>query len=71
MRWIANIFAVLLVLSGIIWFLQGINILPGSFMTGVAMWAYIGIANIIIGGIILYFANRRPRLTAGNNRRGK
>ena len=31
-----NILGVLLVLFGAIWFLQGINVLPGSFMTGQA-----------------------------------
>ena len=29
-----NIFGGLLVLTGVVWFLQGINVLPGSFMTG-------------------------------------
>ncbi len=29
-----NIVAVLLILTGIVWFFQGINVLPGSFMTG-------------------------------------
>jgi hypothetical protein len=31
---VLNVIAILLILSGGIWFLQGINILPGSFMTG-------------------------------------
>ena len=34
MRITLNIVASLLVLAGAIWFLQGINVLPGSFMTG-------------------------------------
>ena len=29
-----NIVGAVLVLFGAIWFLQGINVLPGSFMTG-------------------------------------
>ena len=29
-----NIVGVILVTFGCIWFLQGINVLPGSFMTG-------------------------------------
>ena len=32
----------LLVAIGTIWFLQGINVLPGSFMTGQTKWAVIG-----------------------------
>ena len=39
MRITLKIVAVLLVLSGAIWFLQGINVLPGSFMTGQTRWA--------------------------------
>jgi hypothetical protein len=31
---ILKIFAVLIMLMGGIWFLQGINVLPGSYMTG-------------------------------------
>ena len=49
---ITNIVASLLVLSGAIWFLQGINVLPGSFMTGQIRWAvYGGIA--VAAGIAL------------------
>ena len=34
MRVTLNILGALVVLFGCIWFLQGINVLPGSFMTG-------------------------------------
>ncbi len=52
MRIALNIAGVLLVLFGSIWFLQGINVLPGSFMTGQIQWAvYGGIA--VIAGIVL------------------
>jgi hypothetical protein len=50
MKWILNIVALLLILMGIVWTLQGINILPGSFMTGQIEWAIYGIITIIIGG---------------------
>jgi hypothetical protein len=33
MRITLNIVGAVLVLCGVIWFLQGINVLPGSFMT--------------------------------------
>jgi len=53
-----NITATLLILSGGIWILQGINILPGSFMTGQIQWAvYGGIA--ILAGIGLIAWNKR------------
>jgi hypothetical protein len=55
---VLNIIAVLLILSGGVWFLQGINILPGSFMTGQIRWAlYGGIA--ILAGVGLLAWNRR------------
>jgi len=37
-----NIVGVILVILRGIWFLQGINVLPGSFMTGQTRWAVIG-----------------------------
>ncbi|TFH43310.1 MAG: hypothetical protein E4H01_12230 [Lysobacterales bacterium] len=37
---------------------QGINILPGSFMTGQIRWAYAGIVTALIGGGLLWIALR-------------
>jgi hypothetical protein len=55
-----NIVGILLVLFGSIWFLQGINVLPGSFMTGQIRWAvYGGIA--VIAGIALLVSAKRLR----------
>jgi hypothetical protein len=53
-----NIVAGLLVLAGVTWFLQGINVLPGSFMTGQIRWAvYGGIA--VAAGIGLFLGVNR------------
>jgi hypothetical protein len=55
-----NIVGALLVLSGGVWFLQGINVLPGSFMTGQIRWAvYGGLA--MVAGVALLLLNRRRR----------
>ena len=51
----------MLVLFGGIWFLQGINVLPGSFMTGDIHWAYYGGIAMIVGVLLLVSANRRRR----------
>lgn len=59
MKTILNIAGVLLILTGGIWFLQGINVLPGSFMTGQIQWAIYGGLAIVIGITLLLFANRR------------
>ena len=59
MRITMNIVAALLVLFGVIWFLQGINVLPGSFMTGQIQWAVYGGIAIVAGVALLFSANRR------------
>jgi hypothetical protein len=58
-----NILGALLVLMGGIWFLQGINILPGSFMTGQIRWAIYGGIAVLVGIVILVAANRRRAKT--------
>lgn len=61
MKPILNTIAVLLIIAGGVWFLQGINLLPGSFMTGQIQWAiYDGIS--ILAGIGLCFFIRLFRL---------
>ena len=44
----------LLLLVGIVWILQGTNILPGSFMTGDPFWAMMGLLSAGLGGYLLY-----------------
>jgi hypothetical protein len=59
MRIILTILGVLCVLMGGVWFLQGINILPGSFMTGQTKWALYGAILLGVGVALLIMANRR------------
>jgi hypothetical protein len=59
MRITLNIVAVLGFLMGSVWFLQGINILPGSFMTGQIKWAVYGTLLLIGAVALLIYANRR------------
>ena len=49
---------VLLDLTGVVWILQGFNVLPGSFMTGQMIWAYIGIAVSMVGSVVIWIAVR-------------
>jgi hypothetical protein len=58
MRITLNIVGSLLVLSGAVWFLQGINLLPGSFMTGQIRWAIYGGIAVALGIALLLGANR-------------
>jgi LPXTG-motif cell wall-anchored protein len=59
MRITMNVFGVLFLLMGCVWFLQGINIIPGSFMTGQTKWAIIGGLLLVAGIGLLISANRR------------
>lgn len=63
MRIVKNIVGVVLVFFGGVWFLQGINVLPGSFMTGQIKWAIYGGIAFVVGLVVLVWANikmRRP-----------
>ena len=60
MRWIIYFAALLLFLPGITFFLQGINVLPGSFMTGNPQWAVIGGVMMAMAlGLVLWAGRRR------------
>ena len=51
----------LCMLLGGVWILQGINVLPGSFMTGQTKWAVYGALLLVAGVGLLIAANgRRP-----------
>jgi drug/metabolite transporter superfamily protein YnfA len=49
---------VLLVLIGGVWILQGINVLPGSFMTGQTKWAVYGAVTALIGVALIVLSRR-------------
>ena len=49
----------MLILAGSVFFLQGINILPGSFMTGDPRWAINGGMGVVIGVALMLWASRR------------
>jgi hypothetical protein len=59
MRIVLNLVGVLLLLAGGVWFLQGINVIPGSFMTEQTKWALIGAICLVAGLAALFLANRR------------
>ena len=61
MRLVLNIVGGLLFLAGLVWFLQGINILPGSFMSGNPQWAINGGVLMALALVIFFFANRRRK----------
>jgi hypothetical protein len=58
MRYVLVVVGALMALMGGVWMLQGVGILPGSFMTGQAFWAVVG-ALILVAGAVLVFAGLR------------
>ena len=61
MKLVLNILGVLVFLAGLVWFLQGINILPGSYMTGDPQWAINGAIMMAVALVLFFFANRRRK----------
>jgi hypothetical protein len=55
-RLVARVLGVLFIAVGMIWILQGINVLPGSFMTGQIQWAYRGGMAVAAGAALLLVA---------------
>jgi hypothetical protein len=59
-----NVLSALFVLVGIVWILQGVNVLPGSFMTGQTRWAIRGGILLFAGIAGLLWASRKRRNAA-------
>jgi hypothetical protein len=58
MRITLYVVGVLCLLLGGVWFLQGVNVLPGSFMSGQTKWAVYG-GLLLCAGIGLLLSARR------------
>jgi hypothetical protein len=58
-RTILKVFAVLLMLAGGIWTLQGLNLLPGTFMRGDPQWVINGMITILVGAGLFWVSNRK------------
>ena len=51
----------LMIVVGGVWTLQGVGVLPGSVMTGVAMWAILGPIVALVGVALLVWGITRRR----------
>lgn len=65
MKWVLNIVGVLLILIGLVWILQGINVLPGSMMSGKIQYSILGFVVDVVGILMIVFANRRRKVSGG------
>lgn len=61
MKAAAIVFGVLLALLGAVWIGQGLGFIKGSFMTGQALWAWIGAGCLVLGLVLLGGALRLRR----------
>ena len=59
-RPVALVLGGILVVVGIVWFLQGIDVLGGSAMSGVTLWAIVG-PIVALAGILLIVRSGRGR----------
>ncbi len=50
-----TIIGTVLLLIGLLWILQGANIVGGSVMSGQSQWLYIGIVSALAGAGLLYW----------------
>ena len=53
---------VVLALLGLVFAGQGLNLIPGSSMTGDRMWFYIGLVMAVVGVVLVILAVRRGRI---------
>jgi hypothetical protein len=56
-RLAVRIVAVIAVLAGVVFFFQGIGVIPGSFMTGRGEWAVIGAALVTGAGALFWLSS--------------
>jgi hypothetical protein len=56
---ILKVFSILLMLAGGVWTLQGLNLLPGTFMRGDPQWVINGMIIALVGAGLFWFASRK------------
>ena len=61
MRYVLLVVGGLIILMGGVWLLQGIGILPGSFMTGQPLWTVMGAIFVAVGGLLVFGGIRSNR----------
>jgi hypothetical protein len=60
MKLVLTVLGVLMIIVGAVWLLQGLGVLPGSFMTGQVQWAVYGAIVAVVGIVVVFWARRRP-----------
>jgi low temperature requirement protein LtrA len=68
MQVVRNFVFVVLLMFGCVWILQGMNVLPGSFMSGQMRWAVWGAILAVAGIAGLVWTNRKRQSAPERNR---
>jgi hypothetical protein len=59
--WVRLVVGAILVLLGLLWIGQGLNLIAGSMMSGQTMWVVIGIVVALVGVWLLWGARSASR----------
>lgn len=54
--WLYVVIGVIMIAIGLVWTLQGLNVLRGSVMSGSALWGTIGPIVLIVGAALIVVA---------------
>lgn len=65
MNWFGTLVGLIMLLVGLVWIGQGINLVPGSFMTGQPAYAVLGLGVAGLGVVLLYAMLRPKRRRQG------
>jgi hypothetical protein len=63
-RIVSIVAGIALILGGLVWMAQGLNLpfAPRSFMTADRSWIVIGALAVLAGGILVWLGRRRPAI---------
>jgi hypothetical protein len=61
MKWVFSIIGVILAAFGVLWILQGTDVLKGGVMGGHIQYAILGLVALVAGVALVVYANRRRR----------
>jgi uncharacterized Tic20 family protein len=59
-RIVLTIVGVIAILIGVVFAGQGMNLIPGSSMTGDRTWVYVGLILAVVGIVLVVLGLRRP-----------
>jgi hypothetical protein len=68
--WVSVVLGVLLALAGLVWSLQGFNVMGGSAMSGKTMWAVIGPIVVVVGLVLVVLGGRWVRRAGASQPQG-